>query len=93
MGYEAESDKYVRSWADAFELPADAARVGQPASGVVLHRGGSAMRRRFVSAVGARVRHNNLRTAGMCHEASGRALTASFTKGTCDRRWEKAARW
>ena len=97
MVYEAESDKYVPiSWADAFELVGSTLRgLDSPHQASFYTSGRLSNEATFLYQLWVReFGTNNLPDcSNMCHEASGRALTASLGtgKGTCDLDdWEKA---
>jgi molybdopterin-dependent oxidoreductase alpha subunit len=97
MVYDAASDKYVPiSWPAAFELVGSALRrLDSPDRASFYTSGRLSNEATFLYQLWAReFGTNNLPDcSNMCHEASGRAMTASLGtgKGTCDLDdWEKA---
>jgi molybdopterin-dependent oxidoreductase alpha subunit len=97
MVYDAESDKYVPiSWPEAFELVGCTLRgLDSPHQASFYTSGRLSNEATFLYQLWVReFGTNNLPDcSNMCHEASGRALTASLGtgKGTCDLDdWEKA---
>jgi molybdopterin-dependent oxidoreductase alpha subunit len=97
MVYEAESDKYVPiSWADAFGLVGSTLRgLASPHQASFYTSGRLSNEATFLYQLWVReFGTNNLPDcSNMCHEASGRAMTASLGtgKGTCDLDdWENA---
>jgi molybdopterin-dependent oxidoreductase alpha subunit len=97
MVYDAASDKYVPiSWPAAFELVGSALRgLDSPHRASFYTSGRLSNEATFLYQLWAReFGTNNLPDcSNMCHEASGRAMTASLGtgKGTCDLDdWEKA---
>jgi molybdopterin-dependent oxidoreductase alpha subunit len=97
MVYEAESDKYAPiSWEDAFEVVGSTLRgLDSPHQASFYTSGRLSNEATFLYQLWVReFGTNNLPDcSNMCHEASGRAMTASLGtgKGTCDLDdWEKA---
>jgi molybdopterin-dependent oxidoreductase alpha subunit len=97
MVYDAESDKYVPiSWSDAFELVGATLRgLDSPHQASFYTSGRLSNEATFLYQLWVReFGTNNLPDcSNMCHEASGRAMTASLGtgKGTCDLDdWDKA---
>jgi molybdopterin-dependent oxidoreductase alpha subunit len=97
MSYDAESDRYVPvSWEDAFELVGRHLRaLDSPDQASFYTSGRLSNEASFLYQLWAReLGTNNLPDcSNMCHEASGRALTASVGtgKGTCALEdWDKA---
>jgi molybdopterin-dependent oxidoreductase alpha subunit len=97
MVYDAESDKYVPiAWPEAFELVGATLRgLGSPHGASFYTSGRLSNEATFLYQLWVReFGTNNLPDcSNMCHEASGRAMTASLGtgKGTCDLDdWEKA---
>ncbi|WP_083337921.1 FdhF/YdeP family oxidoreductase [Mycobacteroides franklinii] len=97
MAYDADSDRYVPiSWDDAFALVGSELRaLASPHQAAFYTSGRLNNEATFLYQLMAReYGTNNLPDcSNMCHEASGRALTASIGtgKGTCDLAdWEEA---
>jgi molybdopterin-dependent oxidoreductase alpha subunit len=97
MVYDAKSDKYVpTSWPDAFDLVGAALRaLDSPHQASFYTSGRLSNEATFLYQLWVReFGTNNLPDcSNMCHEASGRAMTASLGtgKGTCDLDdWEQA---
>jgi molybdopterin-dependent oxidoreductase alpha subunit len=97
MVYDVESDKYVPiSWSDAFELVGATLRgLDSPHQASFYTSGRLSNEATFLYQLWVReFGTNNLPDcSNMCHEASGRAMTASLGtgKGTCDLDdWDKA---
>ena len=97
MSYDAESDRYVPiSWADAFAMVGAQLRaLDRPDQASFYTSGRLSNEASFLYQLWAReFGTNNLPDcSNMCHEASGRALTASIGtgKGTCALEdWDKA---
>ncbi|MDT4997988.1 MAG: hypothetical protein QOK12_93 [Mycobacterium sp.] len=97
MIYHADSDKYVPiSWSAAFEVVGSTLQgLGSPNQASFYTSGRLSNEATFLYQLWAReFGTNNLPDcSNMCHEASGRAMTASLGtgKGTCDLDdWEKA---
>ena len=97
MVYDGESDKYVPiSWSGAFELVGATLRgLDRPHQASFYTSGRLSNEATFLYQLWVReFGTNNLPDcSNMCHEASGRAMTASLGtgKGTCDLDdWEKA---
>ena len=97
MVYDVESDKYVPiSWSDAFELVGSTLRgLDNPDQASFYTSGRLSNEATFLYQLWVReFGTNNLPDcSNMCHEASGRAMTASLGtgKGTCDLDdWDKA---
>ncbi|MDI2125712.1 FdhF/YdeP family oxidoreductase [Yinghuangia seranimata] len=90
MAYDPDTDHYVPiSWADAFQLFADTMRdLGSPNEAAFYTSGRLSNEATFLYQLMVReIGTNNLPDcSNMCHEASGRALTASLGtgKGTVD---------
>jgi molybdopterin-dependent oxidoreductase alpha subunit len=90
MAYDAESDKYLPiSWAQAFELVGSTLRgLDSPHQASFYTSGRLSNEATFLYQLWVReFGTNNLPDcSNMCHEASGRAMTASLGtgKGTCD---------
>jgi anaerobic selenocysteine-containing dehydrogenase len=97
MTYDAATDRYVPiSWDEAFELVGSALRgLGSPHQAAFYTSGRLSNEATFLYQLWAReFGTNNLPDcSNMCHEASGRALTAAIGtgKGTVDLGdWEQA---
>jgi molybdopterin-dependent oxidoreductase alpha subunit len=97
MAYDVESDKYVPiSWSEAFDVVGSTLRgLDHPDQASFYTSGRLSNEATFLYQLWVReFGTNNLPDcSNMCHEASGRAMTASLGtgKGTCDLDdWEKA---
>ena len=97
MSYDAATDKYVPiSWDDAFEMFGEEMRKLSSANEASFYTSGRLSNEAtfLYQLMGREMGTNNFPDcSNMCHEASGRALTASLGtgKGTCDLEdWEHA---
>lgn len=97
MSYDAESDKYVPiSWDDAFAMFGEEMNKLDSANEASFYTSGRLSNEAtfLYQLMGREMGTNNFPDcSNMCHEASGRALTASLGtgKGTCDLPdWEEA---